>query len=77
MLSATLILELLMQVWQELCLPGPVGTSTLQAGVTATLVARVERGMGALYIKTYLVHRELYHLVQYTCPIVLPLISGL
>ena len=28
-------------------------------------------------LKVYLVYRELCHLVQYTCPIVLPLISGL
>ena len=33
--------------------------------------------MGALYIKIYFVYRELCLLVQYTCPIVLPLISGL
>ena len=34
--------------------------------------------MGALYIyKVYLVYKELCHLVQYTCPIVLPLISEL
>ena len=42
-------------------------------------LAWAERGMGALYIryKVYLVYRELCHLVQYTCPIILPLISGL
>ena len=34
-------------------------------------------GHGHLVYQIYLVYRELYHLVQYTCPIVLPLISGL
>ena len=41
-------------------------------------LAWVERGMDALYIyKVCLVYRELCHLVQYTCPIVLLLIIGL
>ena len=36
------------------------------------------KGHGRLvYVKVYLVYRELCHLVQYTCPIVLPIISGL
>ena len=34
-------------------------------------------GHGRLVYQIYLVYRELCHLVQYTCPIVLPLISGL
>ena len=34
-------------------------------------------GHGCLVYKVYLVYRELCHLVQYTCPIVLLLISGL
>ena len=34
-------------------------------------------GHGRLVYKIYLVYRELCLLVQYTCPIVLPLISGL
>ena len=34
-------------------------------------------GHGRLVYKVYLVYRELCHLVQYTCPIILPLISGL
>ena len=37
-----------------------------------------ERHGRLVYIyKVYLVYRELCHLVQYTCPIALPLISGL
>ena len=38
----------------------------------------VERVMGTLYISIlYFVYRVLCHVMQYACPIVLPLISGL
>ena len=40
-------------------------------------LAWAERGISASYINIYLVYRELCHLVQHTCPIVLPLISVL
>ena len=54
---------------------------TCSAASTLSLwVLRGRRGAWApcIYIyKVYLVYRELCHLVQYTCPIVLPLISGL
>ena len=33
--------------------------------------------MAKVYRYRYLVYRELYHLVLYTCPIILPLIAGL
>ena len=47
--------------------------STLSLGVL-----RGQRGAWVPCIyKVYLAYRELCHLVQYTCPIVLPLISGL
>ena len=50
---------------------------TCSAASTLSLwVLRGQRGAWALCILVYLVHRELCHLVQYTCPIVLPLISG-
>ena len=52
--------------------PTCLAASTLSLGVL-----RGRRGAWAPCIyKVYLVYRELYHLVQYTCPIVLPLISG-
>ena len=53
--------------------PTCLAASTLSLGVL-----RGQRGAWAPCIyKVYLVYRELCHLVQYTCPIVLPLIGGL
>ena len=53
--------------------PTCLASSTLSLGVL-----RGRRGTWAPCIyKVYLVYRELYHLVLYTCPIVLPLIAGL
>ena len=50
----------------------------LAASTLSLWVLRGRRGARAPCIyKVYLVYRELCHLVQYTCPIVLPLISGL
>ena len=50
----------------------------LAASTLSLWVLRGRRGAWAPCIyKVYLVYRELCHLVQYTCPIVLPLISGL
>ena len=53
-----------------------------QANVLADLLSRRGQvvggeGHGRLVYQIYLVYRELCLLVQYTCPIVLPLISGL
>ena len=53
--------------------PTCLAASTLSLGV---LCGRRGTWAPCIY-KVYLVYRELYHLVLYTCPIVLPLIAGL
>ena len=58
-------------------LEGRIGLPALQPVpcLSGSCVGR--EGHGRLVYQIYLVYRELCHLVQYTCPIVLPLISGL
>ena len=59
-------------------LEGFIGLPADAASTLSLWVLRGRRGALAPCIyKVYLVYRELCHLVQYTCPIVLPLISGL
>ena len=53
--------------------PTCLAASTLSLGV---LCGRRGTWAPSIY-KVYLVYRELYHLVLYTCPIVLLLIAGL
>ena len=58
-------------------LEGRIGLPALQPVpcLSGSCVGR--EGHGRLVYQIYLVYRELCHLVRYTCPIVLLLISGL
>ena len=60
-------------------LEGCIGLPALQSVPCLSGSCMGGEGHGHLiYIyKVYLIYRELCHMVQYTCPIVLPLISGL
>ena len=58
-------------------LEGRIGLPALQPVPCLSGSCMGREGHGHLVYQIYLVYRELCHLVQYTCPIVLPLISGL
>ena len=58
-------------------LEGCIGLPALQPVPCVSGSCVGGEGHGRLVYQIYLVYRELWHLVQYTCPIVLPLISGL
>ena len=56
---------------------GPYSPTCSAASTLSLWVLCGQRGAWAPCIQVYLVYRELCHLVQYTCPIFLPLIRGL
>ena len=58
-------------------LEGRIGLPALQPVPCLSESCVGGEGHGCLVYQIYLVHRELHHMVQYTCPIVLLLISGL
>ena len=58
-------------------LEGRIGLPALQPVPCLSGSCKGGEGHGHLVYQIYLVYRELCHLVQYTCPIVLPLINGL
>ena len=58
-------------------LEGRIGLPALQPVPCLSGSCVGGEGHGRLVYQIYLVYRELCHLVQYTCPIVLLLISGL
>ena len=63
-------------IWGR-CPVGPSGSFPLQPVPCLSRSCVGGEGHGRLVYQIYLVYRELCLLVQYTCPIVLPLISGL
>ena len=59
-------------------LEGRIGLPAYAASTLSLWVLRGLRGAWAPCIyRVYLVYRELCHLVQYTCPIILPLTSAI
>ena len=58
------------------CLEGRIGLPALQPVPCVSGSCMGGEGHGRLVYQIYLVYRELCHLVQYTCPFVLPLLSA-